>query len=138
MPLYSFLCNKGHKFELVLKVAEYNLPQTCECGEKAKRQVTTAMITPAFEDYESPIDGSPITSKKKRIEDMARNDCVPYESSLRQESTRNMKVEEAALEKAVDETVEREISKMPSDKRLSLEKELAAGANLEYHRGASQ
>lgn len=135
MPTYLLKCENGHTFDRYLKLANYNDPQTCECGAQAKRQITKTMIAPMFEDYQSPIDGSPITSKKKRLNDLARSGCVPYEPSVREENNSRIKKQEQALEKAMDQTIEAQIEAMPSRKREKLEQELTSGADLTYHRG---
>lgn len=134
MPIYVFRCESGHRFDRYLPIKDYNSLQTCECGAKAKRQTVPTMIAPMFEDYESPIDGRPITSKRKRLEDLARSGCVPYEPSLKDEANKNIKNEELKLEKEIDKTVELEIEKMPARKRELLEQELKSGANIEYTR----
>lgn len=134
MPIYLFECANGHRFDRFLKLKDYNSEQTCECGEKAKRQITPTMIAPMFQDYQSPIDGRPITSKKKRQDDMARSGCVPYEPSLRKESQTRLRNEELKLENELDRTVEHEIEKMPARKRELLEQDLKSGADIQYER----
>jgi hypothetical protein len=41
--------------------------------------VCMPMIRSDIEPYKSPIDGKMITSRSERREDLARNNCVPYE-----------------------------------------------------------
>lgn len=41
--------------------------------------VVMPMIASDIEPYKSPIDGRVISSRSARREDMARNNCVPYE-----------------------------------------------------------
>lgn len=135
MPTYEYLCQKGHKFDRYLRLADYDIPQNCECGEKAKRLISAPMIAPMFEDYQSPIDGKPITSKKARINDMARNGCVPYEPSMVEDNNKKLTNEENKLEKQMDDTVDWEISQMPSRKKELLDQELKSGADLDYYRG---
>jgi len=92
------------------------------------------MIAPMFEDYPSPIDGSPITSRRKRAEDLARNECVEYDPQMRHDYDRRIKEEEKKLDQAVERTVEETILSMPSDKREKLGQELEKGADTEYQR----
>lgn len=92
------------------------------------------MIAPAFEGYESPIDGKHIGSKKKMREDMVRNGCVPYEPSLRQEADKKVKDDEAKLDKSVDKYVDKMWATMDSKKRESLARELTSGADINYKR----
>lgn len=42
----------------------------------------TPQVTRLMPDYQSPIDGSPITSRHARREDLKKNGCVPYEESM--------------------------------------------------------
>ena len=65
---------------------------------------------------------------------MAETGCVDYEPSLKNDVTSHWKREEAKLEKAMDETVESEIEKMPIRKREKLAEELTSGADCEYTR----
>lgn len=132
--LYEYRCDNGHVFERVLKLADYNLPQTCECGAESTKLISTPMIAPQFEAYESPIDGKVISSKKKRIDDLARNDCVPYEEGIAEESTRRMKMEEQKLERKMENSVDEAIEKMPARQKEALESEMRAGAGIEYGR----
>ena len=134
MPLYSFRCPNDHNFERVLKVKDYDTLQYCECGQKAKRQIVSTMIAPAFESYESPITGSHIGSKVKRNEDLARSGCVEYEPSLKEENDRRVKEDERRLDKEVDKTVDKMWDSMSSQKRENLARELTSGAELEYTR----
>lgn len=134
MPTYLLKCDNEHYFDRYLKLAHYNDPQTCDCGAPAKRQITAPMIAPMFEDYESPIDGKPITSKAKRIEDLARSGCVPYETGVVENSTKIWKDSEAKLEQEFDKTIDMEISKMSAKQQDKLDQELRSGADIEYKR----
>lgn len=44
MPLYDFLCAEGHAFERVVKLADFDAPQSCECGAGSKRCVSAPRI----------------------------------------------------------------------------------------------
>lgn len=135
MPTYQLKCSNGHIFDRYLKLKNYNDPQVCDCGAPALRQIVAPMIAPRFEEYESPIDGRPITSKRKRLDDLARHNCVPYEKNLIEENNKKLRDEELKLEKAIDQTVDMEIAKMPAKKREHLESELSHGLTLDYYRG---
>lgn len=140
MPNYVFRCEDNHHFEKVLKVAEYNDPQTCPCGKTAKRITVATMISPDianWDRYISPASGKLITSKKQRKEDMKRNGCVDYEPSLKQEFKKTQRENELKLDKGLDQTVDSIFESMPSDKKAELERELSTGVDLEYTRGIS-
>ena len=40
------------------------------------------MLMRDIEEYVSPIDGKPITSRSHRREDLKANDCVPWEPGI--------------------------------------------------------
>lgn len=133
MPVYQLKCENGHIFDRFLKLANYNDPQICECGSPAKRQITAPMIAPMFEDYQSPIDGRPITSKRKRLDDMARSNCIEYDPGMLQDNNERIKRQEAELDKKIDSTVEKEIMNMSSEKRERLAHELST-SDVQYTR----
>ena len=135
MPTYEFVCPEGHKFERVLRVADYNVPQGCECGLYAKRQISIPMVFVSQEiRYESPIDGKVITTRQQRQEDLARNNCVEYDPEMKKDVERRQAEKEAKLERAVDETVEREIHNMTPRSREKLTAELEGGITAEVVR----
>lgn len=84
--------------------------------------------------YESPVSGKPITSYKQRRDDMERHGCVDYEPSMKKVQKQNIKAMDDALDKKVDETVEKEWDKMPTQKRERLANELTAGADIKIER----
>ena len=135
MPTYVLKCENGHQFDKYLPLKEYNDIQLCECGANAKRIMVPTMLSPDianWDRYISPASGKLITSYKDRREDMKRTGCVDYEPSLKKEEATNK--QEAALEKAIDETVDREIGKMSSSQLEKLGSELSHGADLSYTR----
>jgi len=105
----------------------------CLCGYFADQIITHAPYTiiPQECNYQSPIDGSAITTRKQRMEDMARNDCIEYDPFMKQDADRRVLDFEKQLDKSVDETVEREFETMPMKKREQLAAELTAGATIE-------
>lgn len=138
MPVYVYECPSGHRFEKVLKVKHYNDPQTCECGNQATRKTVPTMLSPdiaPWDSYVSPATGNFITSHKQRKQDMKASGCVDYEPSLRKTIEKQQRDDEIKFEKSIDETVEREYEKLPSQKKEMLERELTAGADLQYTRG---
>jgi len=137
MPLYTYECPKGHQFDRILRLADYKKPQTCDCGLEAKRKIMPTMVNcdmQPWDRYISPASGKVITSYKDRKRDMAETGCVDYEPSMVKHQTKHMEYEDAKLEKAMDETVEEEIEKMPARKREKLAEELTSGADIEYTR----
>jgi len=127
VPVYEHLCEKGHKFDRYLKLAELDAYQFCECGSAAKRLISPVMFSidaTNFPSYQSPTTGRWITSKTQRREDMKASNCVDYEPSLKDEQTKRIAREDAELEKKVDEHVEKTIYEMPAPKREKLAAEV--------------
>lgn len=81
--------------------------------------------------YESPVDGRPITNYYEHLEELARTNTVVYEPGIKQDQERNERQRLEALERSVDETVEKEIATMPSVKLEKLAAELEGGLTAE-------
>ncbi len=128
MPTYEYSCACGTLFERILKVKDYDQPQTCECGAIARKRVSRPIVFVAPDIcYDSPIDGRPITSMQARIEDLARAECVPYDPGMKQDYQRRIARGEAELEAKIEATVEAEIERMPTEKRERLHNEMLGG-----------
>lgn len=137
MPIYVQKCENGHEFDVYLKLEDYDQPQVCKCGAKAKRKIVPTMIScdiQSWDYYESPVSGKPITSYKERREDMARHNCVDYDPGMKDVQRKRIKNADKALEKSIDETVDREWDRMPSNKREKLANELLSGADVKLER----
>lgn len=134
MPTYTYECGECKTiFTKFSTMREHRNSTECRCGNIAGQIIISApmMIIPQDCYYESPIDGRPITNRKQRIEDMARSGCIEYDPGVRQDIDRNLKESEFKLDKAIDETVEKEIESMPIVKKERLASELAAGFDIE-------
>lgn len=141
MPRYLYSCDDCGVFDRMLTVANHKRVVECGCGRLAAQIITAPMvIIPAHMSatgvsaYQSPIDGRPITNQRERREDLARNGCVEYEPGMRQDVDRRVIEDEKALDRAVDETFDREISKMPAAKLERLDAEMSAGISAEVTR----
>ena len=134
MPLYDFKCDKGHKFDRFLKLADCTNPQTCECGAEAHKQLSAPMFSVDFPAYQSPTSGKWITSKTQRREDLKASGCVEYEPSMVAEQQRRHAYEDAKIDKQVDEHVEKTIYEMPTVQREKLVAELEGGIDVAVER----
>jgi putative FmdB family regulatory protein len=129
MPMYEYACERGHHFERFLKVADYQTPQTCDCGTAGRRVLSLPIVFAQRECvYDSPVDGRPITSWKQRREDLARNGCQEYDPEMKKDYHRRLEREDRELESKIEATVEAEIERMPGHKREALQNELNGGA----------
>ena len=127
MPTYVFKCENGHVFEEFLRLADYDDPQTCQCGLVGKRQIVATMIRPdiaSWDRYISPASGKLITSYKDRRADMEATGCVDYEPSLTEGTKKRIAADDAKMDKAVEETVERHINTLDSRSKEQLGNEM--------------
>jgi putative FmdB family regulatory protein len=136
--IYDYACTAGHEFERVLPLSRYDEPQLCECGASARKIITKAPYGAVQREcvYDSPVDGRPITSWAQRRDDLARNGCQEYDPEMKKDAAAFRERQQRDLEKAVDETVEREIDRMPARKKERLTNELLGGADVTPERGA--
>ena len=131
MPVYQYHC-KGcdTDFDQYLPYQEHVNYMKCSCGVIANQVTTLFSIGKSRTvHYESPIDGTHITSEAARREDLARNDCIEYDPGMREDADARVIAEEKQLDKSIDQTMDAEIHKMPSRKKEQLAAELSAGAN---------
>lgn len=87
MAIYTYRCGRcGWTTEVVQSIKSYcispNVPVCVHCPEVAlpmERYLTKPLVTfdtQPWDSYRSPIDGTPITSRKERNEHMARHGVV--------------------------------------------------------------
>jgi hypothetical protein len=100
-------------------------------GETKSQMMT--IIRPEF-GYESPTTGNVITSDKARREDLASSGCIEYDPEMKTDQRRRIEAQDAELDKSFDETIDKAIETMPSDKRVKLENEMASGLDVEILR----
>ncbi len=136
MPIYEYLCNKGHSFDRYLKLDDYKEPQTCECGAKSVKQILPTMVNcdiQPWDSYISPASGKLITSYKERDADMKATGSADYDPGIRRENEKKKKQADVKLDKAIDSTVEEVFQKMPSKDKEKLTNELGR-VDLDYTR----
>jgi putative FmdB family regulatory protein len=133
MPRYVYRCNDCGEFERVLSVSQHSPIAICNCGEIAKQVITAPtvvipshMSATGVSAYESPTTGKIITNMRERRNDLAASGCIEYDPGMKQDSDRRAIDEEKALDRAVDETVEREFASMSGDKIEQLAKEVVS------------
>lgn len=127
MPLYDFRCDSNHTFERFVPLEKFEEQQECACGAPAHRLISTPMFSVDNTGYSCPITGDWIGSKRQHQENLARHGCRVLETGETEAAKSRKAREEAEFEKRVEETVEREIEAMPSNKREQLHNELVNG-----------
>lgn len=134
MPLHDYACNECMEVdERHVAVADLDKPQHCDCGAVMQRVFLTppmGFVQPDIH-YTSPVDGRPITNRQEHLEELARTDTVVYEPGIKQDQERNQLRREEALERSIEQTVEKEVATMPARKREKLAAELEGGLTAE-------
>lgn len=138
VPLYEYRCANQHLTQKLYRVRDYVEAVDCErCDLAAVRVFSPPVMVKASPDvcYDSPIDGKPITSHAARREDMQRHDCIEYDPEMKTDALRRQQESEQALDASIEQTVYREVAKLPKVKKDRLIKEvLHQGATAEVVR----
>ena len=135
MPRHDFECLIGHVTESMVAHGVNEI--ACgTCSEPAHKVFLRAPTGFVQKDicYDSPVDGRPITSLQAHREELARTDSVVYEPGIKQDQERNARLRDEAVEKSIDQTVEKEIATMPARKFEKLAAELTGGLTAEVSR----
>jgi len=134
MPLYDCRCLDGHKFERMIKLADFEAPIICACGTTAHRVISAPMFSVEQVGYTCPVTGKYIGSKRQHEENLRQQDCRVFETGEKELAQKRIAEQEAAFEKSVDQTVEKNFWSMPSDKREKIANELESGVDLAIER----
>jgi hypothetical protein len=138
MPLYEWKCQDGCYVETYLTVFQHSGGQVCQQHGHVMEQVIGAPLMVKVKPdiaYDSPIDGTVITSWQARQEDLKRHNCVEYDPEMKRDYERSMDANDRQLEQAVETSVEEVIEKMPTAKRGRLYSELMEqGVDTVYER----
>lgn len=127
MPVYQYKCTEHGVFERFLKASEHRSVSACPLCEAESRQIITSVSVHIprsmrwdFDPYQSPASGNVISSDRQRQADFANTGTMEWEPGMRQDKERDAKEAEQELDKAIDETVEREIENMSGEDRAAL------------------
>lgn len=134
MPLYDFRCDKGHKFERFVKLTDFEEAQFCACSSSASRVISAPMFSVDQTDYRCPITDKHIGSIHAHRDNLDRHGCRVLETGETEGTKKSRLAREAAMDKAVDETVERHWDSLPSDSRERIGAELTNGVDLAVER----
>ena len=135
MPTYVFKCPFCHKlFERILRLADYDKPQNCSCGETAERQICAPAVRGDYPPYECPVTGQIIEGRRAHEENLRRHGCRVLEPGEDREAARRAAASEAEFDKTVDDTVERLVANLPDEKVRKLETEIKAGVTATVER----
>lgn len=136
MPLYVIRCQSGHKFERVIPLAQFDDPISCECGAQATRIICAPMFQVDNVGYSCPITGDWISSKKDHENNLQKHGCRVLEGGEHEAAAKFRADGDLAIDKSVDEQVEKSWESMPGEKRERLANELEFGMDAQITRGS--
>ena len=136
MPVYEYYCNHCRgRFDKFHKLADYAKPTTCpQCGGLSEKLLSAPAVVGDYEGYECPVSGKWVEGRRQHEENLKRTGCRVFEPGERESLIRRKAAEEAALDRAVEETVDAAIEAMPTRKREQLVQELQGGADVKVER----
>ena len=134
MPMYEFKCACGKAVDKFLRLAEYDNPQTCECGQTMVRQLSAPAVRGDFQPYNCPITGKLIDGRAAHRENLARHGCRVLESGETEQARRAAADADSKLDKMVEETAESFVSNLSSRKAEQLTAEIQGGITAEIAR----
>jgi hypothetical protein len=142
MPRYDFECHNPDcrkVEERVLPLSQFDEPQVCRCGHlmtKVHLRAPAGFVSQVYnQPYKCPVTGKVISGKKAHEENLAQHGCRVLETGEKEANDKRRAADDAALDAAIEGTVEREIALMPTEKKERLANELASGtdASIERH-----
>lgn len=135
MPTYVFKCPFCYtQFERILRLADYDKPQSCSCGETAERQICAPAVRGDYPPYECPVTGQIIEGRRAHEENLRRHGCRVLEPGEEREAARRAAASEAEFDRTVEDTVERLVANLPDEKVRKLETEITAGVTATVER----
>jgi putative FmdB family regulatory protein len=135
MPLYEYRCQEcQQRFERFVKLENYQEGQTCTCGGAGDRIISSPRFIVEDVGYDCPITGEWIGSKHAHENNLAKHGCRVLETGEKEAAAKFRAKQEQDFDQKIEETVERTIDLMPSEKRERLANELESGLTAEVVR----
>lgn len=136
MPLYDYHCPACAITQAVFKrIADLDKLEPCpQCGAAAQRLISAPMVQPDYQGYDCPITGRWIEGRRAHVENLRRHGCRLLEPGERQAAQRRTAQSDQELERALGETFDAEVSRLPARKREHLAGEMEAGLTVEITR----
>lgn len=136
MPLYEYICPSCQIERTVFKkLADYDgVEFCCTCEVSMQKKLSAPAIIGDYAGYTCPVSGKWIEGRKAHQENLDRTGCRVLETGEAEESAKRRAGDERKLDKAMDNTVDEFITKLPTKKKESLASEMAAGVNAQVVR----
>lgn len=109
-------------------MAESGAGKEClECGQLAPRAISAPRIVSDYEGYQCPVTDKWIEGRAAHEENLKRTGSRILEPGEQAEASRRRQYDEQQFECSVEETAERAVTALPSEKREKLYNELTIG-----------
>lgn len=135
MPIHDFKCPKCDFFAEDVVFFEAKAPQCPECGvPMGVFYQKPPIVRGDIPEYTCPVTGKLISGRKAHEENLKAQGCRVLETGETEAVSRKRAEEEKVLDRALEETIGRELSTYSPQKLEKLAVELAHGATTTVER----
>jgi putative FmdB family regulatory protein len=136
MPLYDLNCkNCGADTTRFIKLQDLEEYQECDvCSGELHRVISAPFIQVSDIGYTCPITDKWVGSKQEHRNNLDRHDCRLLERGEHEHNETVKQRANAEFEKVIEQSVEKEILSMPTEKVERLAKEVEAGVDISIDR----
>lgn len=121
MPIYEYDCDCGRQAEAFRAVADRRDSPLC-CGKSMRLLISAPIVHGDLPGYQSPVTGKWIEGRTARRDDLARNNCRPWEGKDAEvkEAQRQLAHEERQSDARLEATAQSAYSQLSPEKRKIL------------------
>jgi putative FmdB family regulatory protein len=135
MPVYSYKCPLCQKsFDRFLRLVDYDMPQTCDCGAQAVKQLCAPAVRGDYAGYSCPVTGQWIEGRRAHEENLRRHGCRVLEPGETEAARRNHAAAEAEFDRQIEQTAEQLVAGLPPQKLEKLASEMQSGVTATVER----
>lgn len=138
MPMYDYKCSVcGRKREVMLKLSDLSSPVYCQRdGFAMSRMLSAPYVQNDYPAYTCPVTGERIEGRRAHEENLKRTGCRILEPGESDAYRRSLAHAEDDLDAKIDETADRLITSLPTEKRDRLAAEMEGGLDTQLERSA--
>jgi hypothetical protein len=126
------LCQKS--FDRFLRLVDYDMPQTCDCGAQAVKQLCAPAVRGDYAGYSCPVTGQWIEGRRAHEENLRRHGCRVLEPGETEAARRNHAAAEAEFDRQIEQTAEQLVAGLPPQKLEKLASEMQSGVTAVVER----
>jgi putative FmdB family regulatory protein len=136
MPVHDYKCATcAAKREVFLKIADLGSTVHCQrCGQPMLRQVSAPYVRGDYLGYECPVTGKWVEGRRAHEENLRVTGCRLLEPGESDAYRRKCQEDEQKLDKSLEETADRFIAELPTEKRDRLAAEMEGGLTTTIER----